>query len=132
MSERAPFLSQAYGAYHHRGRPPAGHARADRRRPRPRDDAADGRAGHADGAGRQRDGCGSAVPELSAASTKRRYEPRQNAGLPDSGLCRPAGDAAGAGAQAFLRVAYLMAPPARWVDARPAPEPFPPRPIVLL
>ena len=34
--------------------------------------------------------------------------------------------------QAFLRVAYLMAPPARWADARPAPDPFPPRPIVLL
>lgn len=34
--------------------------------------------------------------------------------------------------RAYLRVAYLMAPPARWTDARPAPEPFPPRPIVLL
>lgn len=34
--------------------------------------------------------------------------------------------------QALLRVAYLKAPPARWADARPAPDPFPPRPIVLL
>jgi hypothetical protein len=34
--------------------------------------------------------------------------------------------------QAFLRVAYLMAPSARLADARPAPDPFPPRPIVLL
>ena len=34
--------------------------------------------------------------------------------------------------QAFLRVAYLKTPPARWTDARPAPDPFPPRPIVLL
>jgi hypothetical protein len=34
--------------------------------------------------------------------------------------------------QAFFRVAYVKAPPARWTDARPAPEPFPPRPLVLL
>ena len=34
--------------------------------------------------------------------------------------------------QAFLRVAYLMAPPAHWAEARPAPDPFPPRPIVLV
>ena len=34
--------------------------------------------------------------------------------------------------QAFLRVAYLKTPSARWTDARPAPDPFPPRPIVLL
>jgi hypothetical protein len=34
--------------------------------------------------------------------------------------------------QAFLRVAYVKVPPARWTEAGPAPEPFPPRPIVLL
>lgn len=34
--------------------------------------------------------------------------------------------------QAFSRVSYLKAPPARWTDAGPAPDPFPPRPIVLL
>jgi hypothetical protein len=34
--------------------------------------------------------------------------------------------------QAFLRVAYLKTPPARWTDTRPAPDPFPPKPIVLL
>ena len=34
--------------------------------------------------------------------------------------------------QAFLRVAYVKSAPARWTDARPAPDPFPPRPIVLL
>jgi hypothetical protein len=34
--------------------------------------------------------------------------------------------------QAFFRVAYVKASPARWTDARPTPEPFPPRPIVLL
>ena len=34
--------------------------------------------------------------------------------------------------QAFLRVAYAKAPPARWTNGGPAPDPFPPRPIVLL
>lgn len=34
--------------------------------------------------------------------------------------------------QAFLRVAYVKAPPARWTDSGPAPDPFPPKPIVLL
>ena len=34
--------------------------------------------------------------------------------------------------QAFSRIAYQKAPPALWTDARPAPDPFPPRPIVLL
>jgi hypothetical protein len=34
--------------------------------------------------------------------------------------------------QAFLQVAYVKAPPARRTDAGPAPDPFPPRPIVLL
>ncbi len=34
--------------------------------------------------------------------------------------------------KAFLWVAYVKAAPARWTDAVPAPEPFPPRPIVLL
>jgi hypothetical protein len=28
-------------------------------------------------------------------------------------------------------VAYVLAPPARWADAAPTPDPFPPRPIVL-
>jgi hypothetical protein len=31
-----------------------------------------------------------------------------------------------------FRIAYPLAPPAHWVDATPAPDPFPPRPIVLL
>jgi hypothetical protein len=34
--------------------------------------------------------------------------------------------------QAFLRLAYEKMPPARWTDAGPAPDPFPPRLIVLL
>jgi hypothetical protein len=34
--------------------------------------------------------------------------------------------------QAVFGVAYLKTSPVRWTDARPAPEPFPPRPIVLL
>jgi hypothetical protein len=34
--------------------------------------------------------------------------------------------------QGFLRVVYLKTPPARWIDTGPAPDPFPPRPIVLL
>jgi hypothetical protein len=29
------------------------------------------------------------------------------------------------------RVTYLGAPPARWTEAAPAPDPFPPKPIVL-
>ena len=33
---------------------------------------------------------------------------------------------------AFFLVAYVTAPPVRWNDAGPAPDPFPPRPIVLL
>ena len=31
-----------------------------------------------------------------------------------------------------FRVAYLLAPPTRWADTAPAPDPFPPRAIVLL
>ena len=34
--------------------------------------------------------------------------------------------------QTFSRVAYAKAPPARRTEAGPAPDPFPPRPIVLL
>jgi hypothetical protein len=34
--------------------------------------------------------------------------------------------------QVFFLVAYATAPPARWTDGGPAPEPFPPKPIVLL
>jgi hypothetical protein len=34
--------------------------------------------------------------------------------------------------QAFFRVAYATAPPARRTEAGPAPDPFPPKPIVLL
>jgi hypothetical protein len=34
--------------------------------------------------------------------------------------------------QAFFRVAYAKALPARSTDGGPAPDPFPPRPIVLL
>ena len=30
------------------------------------------------------------------------------------------------------RAVYLMAPPARWTAASPAPNPFPPRPIALI
>ena len=33
---------------------------------------------------------------------------------------------------AFFPVAYVTAPPVHWNDAGPAPDPFPPRPIVLL
>jgi hypothetical protein len=32
----------------------------------------------------------------------------------------------------LLRAVYLMAPPARWTAAAPAPDPFPPRPIALI
>jgi hypothetical protein len=31
-----------------------------------------------------------------------------------------------------FRIAYALARPARWADTAPAPDPFPPRPIVLL
>jgi hypothetical protein len=31
-----------------------------------------------------------------------------------------------------FRVVYPLAPPAHWADAAPAPNPFPPKPIVLL
>ena len=31
----------------------------------------------------------------------------------------------------LYRVTFLGAPPARWTEAAPAPEPFPPKPIVL-
>jgi hypothetical protein len=34
--------------------------------------------------------------------------------------------------RAVFRVTYLGAPPARWIEAAPAPDPFPPKPIVLL
>jgi hypothetical protein len=34
-------------------------------------------------------------------------------------------------ARAEFRVAYAQAPAARWTEAAPAPDPFPPRPIVL-
>jgi hypothetical protein len=34
--------------------------------------------------------------------------------------------------QAFFRVAYVQEPPAHLTDAGPAPDPFPPRSIVLL
>ncbi|MFZ3237209.1 MAG: hypothetical protein WA417_08700 [Stellaceae bacterium] len=33
---------------------------------------------------------------------------------------------------AFLRVVYAIAPPTRWTDRGPAPDPFPPKPTVLL
>jgi hypothetical protein len=32
----------------------------------------------------------------------------------------------------FLRAGYLIAPPVRWTGAPLAPDPFPPRPIVLV
>jgi hypothetical protein len=33
---------------------------------------------------------------------------------------------------AFSQVVFASAPPAHWTEARPAPDPFPPRSIVLL
>lgn len=32
----------------------------------------------------------------------------------------------------LLRAAYMMVPLSRWTDTRPAPDPFPPRPIALV
>jgi len=34
--------------------------------------------------------------------------------------------------RAQFDVAYVQPPSARWTEATPAPDPFPPRPIVLL